>query len=102
MENNEVVVMTTAAAKPGMEARVRDALRDVSAAGRRHPGCLEYSVFVSEAEPNVTICHERWTSKANRDAFLNSADVTAFITAITGAFLTSPSPISYDVLAVAA
>lgn len=95
----EVVVMTTAAAKPGREEGVRDALRDVSAAGRRHPGCLEYSVFRSAEEPNVTICHERWATKADRDAFLDSPAVDAFIAAITGAFVTSPTPVSYGVLA---
>lgn len=98
-EAPEVVVMTTAAAKPGMEAKVRDALRDVSAAGRQHRGCLEYSVFRSADEPNVTICHERWASKADRDAFLESPDVDAFVAAITGAFVTSPTPVSYGVLA---
>lgn len=97
--SSEIVVMTTAAAKPGMEAKVRDALRDVAAAGRQHAGCLEYSVFRSATEPNVTICHERWSSKADRDAFLDSPAVDTFITAITGAFLTSPAPVSYDVLA---
>ena len=102
VEASEVVVMTTAAAKPGFESKVRDALRDVSAAGRTYPGCLEYSVFRSAAEPNVTICHERWSSKTDRDAFLKSDDVKAFVTAITGAFLSSPTPIAYDVLAVAA
>lgn len=97
----EVVVMTKAAAKPGMEEKVRDALRDVSAAGRRHAGCLEYSVFRSATEPHVTLCHERWVSKADRDAFLQSADVKAFVDAITGAFLTTPSPAAYDILAAA-
>jgi quinol monooxygenase YgiN len=97
-DRTEVVVMTTAAAKPGVEPKVRGALRDVAAAARSQPGCLEYSVFVSEAEPNVTICHERWSSKAEREAFLKSSAVKTFVTAITGAFLTTPSPVLYDVL----
>jgi quinol monooxygenase YgiN len=97
----EIIVMTTAAAKPGVEGKVRNALRDVAAAGRRQTGCIEYSVLRSAAEPNVTICVERWTSKAERDAFLRSADVKTFVSAITGAFLATPSPISYTALGAA-
>jgi len=100
-DGTEVVVMTTAAAKPGVEERVKNALRDVATAGRKQAGCIEYSVFGSVSDPNVTICVERWSSEAKRDAFLRSAEVTTFVSAITGAFLESPSPISYRVLDVA-
>ncbi|WP_156937373.1 antibiotic biosynthesis monooxygenase [Mesorhizobium sp. C280B] len=69
-------------------------------AARKQSGCIDYSVFRSEAEPNVTICVERWASKQERDAFLRSADAKNFVSAITGAFLERPSPISYTTLEV--
>lgn len=97
----QLIVMTTAAAKPGVEGKVRDALRDVAQAGRRHVGCIEYSVVRSASEPNVTICVERWKSKEERDAFLKSDDVKTFVSAITGAFLQSPTPVTYAALDVA-
>ncbi|WP_376703097.1 antibiotic biosynthesis monooxygenase [Mesorhizobium sp. ISC25] len=96
----EMIVMTTAAAKPGIESKVRDALRDVAGAARKQSGCIDYSVFRSRAEPNVTICVERWASRQERDAFLGSADAKNFVSAITGAFLERPSPISYTTLEV--
>ncbi|MER9431007.1 antibiotic biosynthesis monooxygenase [Mesorhizobium sp. M0408] len=95
-----MIVMTTAAAKPGIESKVRNALRDVAGAARKQSGCIDYSVFRSEAEPHVTICVERWASKQERDAFLRSADAKNFVSAITGAFLERPSPISYATLEV--
>lgn len=97
----ELVVMTTAAAKPGRESQVRDALRDVANAARRHAGCIEYEVVRSETEPNVTVCIERWASKDEREAFLRSSYVKTFVAAITGAFLETPSPHSYKTLTAA-
>lgn len=101
VEASELVVMTSAAAKPGRESQVRDALRDVSSAARRQAGCIEYAVVRSENEPNVTVCIERWVSKDEREAFLRSTYVKTFVSAVTGAFLETPTPVSYETLAAA-
>jgi quinol monooxygenase YgiN len=98
----QVAYMTSAAAKPGLEAKVGDALRDVARAALGHPGCIDYAVVRSEMEPNVTICVERWATNAQREAFLRSDAVKTFVTAITGAFLESPKPAAYSVLDLAA
>lgn len=97
--NNEVVVMTMAAAKPGNEEAVRHALLDVSAAARRLPGCIAYDVVRSESEANVTVCVERWRSKEEREDFLRSTEVKTFASAVKGAFIEVPSPVTYRMMA---
>lgn len=98
MKNSDLVVMTTAEAKPGKENSVQQALRDVAKAARSQPGCLEYSILRSAENPAVTFNVERWASKAERDTFLAGADVKKFASAVSGAFVKSPQPISYEIL----
>lgn len=98
MKNSDIVFMTTAKAKPGKEKSVQQALFDVAKAARAQSGCIEYSVFRSADNPAVTVNFERWASKTERDTFLASADVKKFASAVTGAFVESPQPISYEIL----
>lgn len=98
MENSDLVIMTTAEAKPGKEKFVQQALRDVAQAARAQPGCIEYSVFRSAENPAVTVNVERWTSEEERETFLAGAEVREFASAVSGAFVESPQPISYEIL----
>ena len=96
MSNSDLVVMTAAKAKPGKEQEVHRALRDVAKAARKQSGCVDYRNFRSTENSGITINFERWSSKDERDAFLAGPDVKKFITAITGAFVESPQPVSYQ------
>lgn len=95
MSNSNLVVMTAAKAKPGKEQEIHRALRDVAKAARTQSGCVEYRSFRSAEDPTVTVNFEQWSSK-ERDAFLAGPDVKKFIAAITGAFVESPKPVSYQ------
>lgn len=98
MKDTDLVVMTTAKANTGKEKIVQQALRDVANAARAQSGCIEYRVFRSAENPAVTVNVERWASKAERDTFLAGADVKKFASAVSGAFVESPQPTSYEVL----
>lgn len=98
MKTSDIVVMTTAEAKPGKEKNVQQALCDVAKAARALSGCIEYSVFSSAENPAVTVNFERWTSKEERNTFLAGADVKKFASAVSGMFVESPQPKSYDIL----
>ncbi|MEX0646973.1 MAG: antibiotic biosynthesis monooxygenase family protein [Balneolaceae bacterium] len=98
MKNSDIVIMTTAEAKPGKEKSIQQALQDVAKAALRQPGCIDYSVLCSKENPAVTVNFERWTSKAERDTFLAGADVKKFASAVSGAFVKSPEPVSYKIL----
>lgn len=98
MKNSDLVVMTTAEAKPGKEKIVQQALYDVAEAARVQSGCIEYTIIRSAENPAVTVNFERWSSKAERDTFLSGADVKKFASAVSGAFAESPQPVSYKIL----
>lgn len=98
MKSSDLVVMTTAEAKPGKEKTVQQALYDVAKAARAQTGCIEYSIIRSAENPAVTVNFERWASKAERDAFLAGTDVKKFASAVSGAFVESPQPESYEIL----
>jgi quinol monooxygenase YgiN len=99
MRNTDLVVMTQATAKPEHEPAVTTALRDVAAAARTHAGSVEYRLLRSATDPASTITFERWSSKAERDAFLGSPAVKTFVGAVTGAFAETPQPVSYEEVA---
>ena len=96
MNNSNLVVMTAAKAKPGKEQDVHHALRDVATAARSQSGCVESRSFRSAEDSAITMNFEQWSSKEERDAFLAGPDVKKFIAAITGAFVESPKPVSYQ------
>lgn len=98
MKSSDLIVMTTAEAKPGKEKIVQQALRDVAEAARSQSGCVEYSVLHSTEDSAVTVNFERWTSKEERDTFLASTEVKKFASAVSGAFVESPKPTSYELL----
>lgn len=98
MKNSDLVVITTAEAKPGKEKTVQQALRDVANAARKQSECIEYRVFRSAENPAVTVNFEWWISKEERDTFLAGADVKKFASAVSGAFVESPQPVSYEKL----
>lgn len=98
MKNSDFVVTTTAEAKPGKENVVQQALCDVAKAARAKSGCIEYNVLRSKENPASTVNFERWVSKKERNKFLTSADVKEFASTVSGAFVESPEPVSYEIL----
>ncbi len=98
MKNSDIVVMTTAKAKPGKEESVQQALTDVAKAARAQSGCIKYSILRSAENPAVTVNFERWASKAERDTFLAGVAVKEFAASVSDSFAEPPKPLSYEML----
>jgi quinol monooxygenase YgiN len=92
---NNLIVMTTATAKPGNEQAVRQALLDVAAAAREQESCVSYRVLEVIEDSATTINVEEWSSEEARNAFLEGLAVKTFIETVDGRFVTSPQPIEY-------
>lgn len=75
---NAVAVLV---AKPGSEAIVGAALRDLVAPTRQEEGCQAYELFESTAERGTFITIERWRGPADLDAHMQTDHVVAAITA---------------------
>lgn len=95
MNTSDVIIMTVAKAVSGKEEQVQQALRDVAAAARKQPGCIEYRVFRSADNASTTVNYERWSSEDEREAFLRGPEVKEFASAVAGGFAKSPQPVSY-------
>lgn len=96
MNNSNIVVITKAIAKPGKEQGVLQALRDVAKAARAQSGCIDYIILSSPEGTGTTVNFERWSSAEERDAFNAGPDVQKFGAAVSGAFVESPQPVSYQ------
>ena len=60
----EVFIFARFRARPGQEATVAEALRDVIAPTRQEPGCLSVRAFRSIRDPQLFYIHSRWRDEA--------------------------------------
>ncbi len=67
---SDVIVIATARAQKGKEARLVEALREVAKPTREQTGCIRFSLYQSEEQPGEVVGVERWTSKADHDRHL--------------------------------
>jgi quinol monooxygenase YgiN len=60
----EIFIFARFHAKPGNEAAVEQALRDVAGPSREEPGCLALDDFRSIRDPALFFVHSRWKDEA--------------------------------------
>ena len=60
----EIVIFGRFQAKPGCEAEVAAALREVQAPTRAEPGCLEIHLYRSVKDSRLFYIHSRWRDMA--------------------------------------
>ncbi|QWZ09805.1 antibiotic biosynthesis monooxygenase [Nocardioides panacis] len=68
-------------AKSGSEDVLRAALTTLAEASRGHAGCTGYDLFESGAAAGTFVTVESWSSQAELDAHLQTADVAAALAA---------------------
>lgn len=59
LKNEEVAVLATVTAKPGKEAELERALRDVAGPTRAQSGCLQFELYRSAQDPATITVFER-------------------------------------------
>ncbi len=75
----ELTVVAVIAAKPGSEAVLEAALRELTAASTHDHGCLSYELFVSASAPGTFITIEKWQSQEDLDAHMASPHIAKVI-----------------------
>lgn len=78
MAHLDVVAVITA--KPGSEAIVEAALRELAAESKDDHGCVSYDLYVSESAPGTFVTLEKWQSQEDIDAHMASAHIANVIT----------------------
>ncbi len=65
-------------AKPGMGEALGAALLTIVAPSRAEPGCINYDLHRSDADPDLWCVYENWRSKADHAAHDATPHIEAF------------------------
>jgi len=74
-----VTVLAIIKAKPGMEVRVEQALKDLIEPTREEFGCINYDLHVLMDQPGEFMFYENWQSKEDLDDHLNRPHLQNFL-----------------------
>lgn len=97
-QRSDLVVIASATAKPGMEAALEQALRDVAGPTRAQPGCVDFHLLRAGGAPRTIVAFERWATPADHQRHLSGAHVQRLMQAMTGILAEPPNIVSYEVL----
>jgi quinol monooxygenase YgiN len=75
----ELFVFARFHARPGQEASLEAALRDVAGPSRAEPGCLELNPFRSKRDARLFYIHSRWVDEAAFDTHATLPHTVRFI-----------------------
>jgi len=75
----ELFIFARFHARPGQEAAVAEALRDVLAPSRQEEGCLSLHAFRSIRDPQLFYIHSRWKNEAAFDLHAELPHTVRFI-----------------------
>jgi quinol monooxygenase YgiN len=97
-DNSDLIVIASAKAKPGKEAELERALREVTGPTRAQPGCVQFSLYRSTSDRSTLIGFERWASAAHHQRHLQGVHVQKLMGRLTDILAEPPNIVSYEVL----
>jgi len=97
-KKSDLIVIASAKAKPGKEAALEKALRDVAKPTRAQPGSVAFSLHRSLENPAVIIGIERWASKEEHSRHLQGAHVQKLMSAMADILAEPPAIVSYEIM----
>jgi len=94
----DVIVLATAKAKPGKEADVERALRDVAGPTRKQPGCVQFTLLRVANDRSTIIGYERWASEADHQQHLKGAHVQELMSRMADIIAGPPGIVSCEAI----
>jgi quinol monooxygenase YgiN len=85
-----ISVVAILTSKPGMSQEFKAILSELAVATQKETGCQQYSLEQSLDDENVFVTVEKWTSKADLDAHLQSPHVNAALSGAADMMATAP------------
>jgi quinol monooxygenase YgiN len=77
-DGQQVTVVARARAKAGLEEQVRQEIIALIGPTRAEPGCINYDLHQSAADPAIFMLYENWVSMQDLDAHLAMPYLEAF------------------------
>lgn len=93
-QSKEIVVLARAKAKPGKEADLERALRDVAQPTRAQRGCLQFELYWSVQDPATITAIERWSSEEDHMRHMQGDHVKTLIARFDGILAAPPEIVS--------
>jgi quinol monooxygenase YgiN len=95
---DDLIVIASAKAKPGKEAALEEALREVAVPTRVQKGCVSFSLYHSTDDPTVIIGYERWASEKEHEQHLRGNHVQILMSKMNEILSEPPKILSYKVI----
>ena len=96
--SSDLIVIASAKAKPGKEADLERALREVAGPTRAQPGCVGFSLFRQKGAASTIVGFERWASSSAHEAHLKGAHVQRLMARMADILAEPPAIVSYELL----
>ena|SRR5579864_680391 len=98
MADSGILIIASATARPGKEAELVAALREVAGPTRSQPGCIRFSLY-RQQDANATIVGiERWASAGDHDRHLAGAHFQRLASRMADLIAEPPRIVTYTVI----
>ena len=94
----DLIVIANATAKPGKEADLERALKEVAGPTREQPGCVQFGLHRAKDDRSTLIGFERWASDADHQRHLKGAHVQRLMARLADILAEPPRIVSYEVI----
>ncbi len=95
---SNILIIASATAKPGKEAELIDALREVAGPTRAQPGCIRFGLYQLDGADATIVGIERWESAADHERHLAGAHFQRLASRMAHLIAEPPSIVSYTVI----
>lgn len=96
--HSDLIIIASATAKPGKEADLERALRDVAAPTRAQPGCVQFILYRSTANRSTIIGFERWASARHHEQHLAGPHVQTLMARMADVLAEPPNITAYEIV----
>lgn len=97
-KRTDLIVIASAKAKPGREADLERALREVGGPTRQQPGCVEFTLHRRQDDKATLVGFERWESAEAHNRHLQGAHVARLMGQMADILAEPPVIVTYSVL----
>jgi len=94
----DIIVLAAAKAKPGKEAELERAWREVAAPTRAQPGCVQFSLLRSTEDRAIFVGFERWESEEDHQTHLQGAHMQKLMGRMAELLAEPLTVVAYEVL----
>ena len=97
-QRTDLIVIASAKARPGREADLERALREVGGPTRQQPGCVEFALHRRQDDRTTLIGFERWASAEAHGRHLQGAHVARLLGQMADLLAEPPVITTYEVV----